>query len=148
MEPVNRKRDLNTIFNNASSEIRSLWREIELDSKYPEFLIVLSDYFYLNSDLNKIFKDIDLKKRMYDVSLKSDNLEIYSKNLIVFFKKILDGVSTISLENFNGKNLIFDKNGYKVFIIKSFDEIEGFDRTNAICSSVRYFYMYSSRAKI
>tara|TARA_R110000772_G_scaffold43995_8_gene101298 strand:+ start:5652 stop:7304 length:1653 start_codon:yes stop_codon:yes gene_type:complete len=52
------------------------------------------------------------------------------------------------LKDFNGKNLMFEAQGYKLFKIDNFNEIDGFDKSSAICFRKEYFDGYNRQGDI
>lgn len=143
------KGDLNKVFSNSKYEINQLWREVENNDQYPVEVEDLRRFLkYNNINLKRLFKDSTLKKNMYNVSLRHDSLETYVPDLIHFFKRILKKGYNLHIEDFNGKNKIFDNGTYQVFLIQSFDEIQGFDKNSAICGAKVLFKNYNQRDKI
>jgi len=54
----------------------------------------------------------------------------------------------LHLSDFNGKNCIFDNKGYKLFKIDNFEEIQGFDKSSAICHKAGLFDLYNKEGDI
>lgn len=130
---------LNKVISSLNSRVKKEWRSIE-KSDLPEYL---SEFEKLLGELHENqIKDDSFLRDIYDISLRYPNL----KECITEITKYINNTDYIdehSISRFKGKNKIFESNGYVLFKIDNFKEIEGFAKASAICYKEEYFDMYN-----
>tara|TARA_R110000772_G_scaffold20466_2_gene56709 strand:- start:28251 stop:29462 length:1212 start_codon:yes stop_codon:yes gene_type:complete len=62
---------------------------------------------------------------------------------VLKYIKLYESNEQYNVSNFNGTNLIFDRNGYKLFVVGSFEEIEGFASDLVMCEEKKFFDLFN-----
>lgn len=140
----NTKDKLDSILSKLTYYIRDEWNDIK-NREIPMYLIEFSNLIdTLDSDLVNSEK---FQRHLYNVSLKHHLLEDYIQDITTRIEKG-ELNKLYSIKRFNGENMVYEKDGYKLFRIDRFEEIDGFDSSSAICVHKRYFDLYNKNGVI